>query len=232
MAAYLVGTRGTAAPCGRSRAVGDACRTRSGSSCWRPWWSARRGSSAGRGRSGGTGRGGHLDRGDRRLDAARARSGGGARACRAAATSVRTTTGMTTSTSTSTDRRTTTTTPPTRRRRRAQSRRRPPQPPAAGRVDHHLARPVRARSGRRAHPVDERAADPARLDRRGPAGLRVRAGRRVRARHGAGHGRDRAALMVFARGRLERLSTAIASAARRQTSRSWRRFSSSGSGST
>ena len=83
----------------------------------------------------------------------------------------------------------------TRRRhdaRRAQPRRRQPQPPAAGRDDHLVAQPVRPRPRRRPDPVDQRAADPARLDRGRAAGVRVRAGRRVRARDGARHGRDRA----------------------------------------
>ena len=60
-------------------------------------------------------------------------------------------------------------------------------PPAGS--THLVAQPVRPRPGRRPDPVDERAADPARLDRRRPAGLRLRPRRRLRARHGAGHGR-------------------------------------------
>ena len=75
---------------------------------------------------------------------------------------------------------------------RTQPRRRHPQPPPAGRDDDLLAQPVRPRARGRPDPLDQRAADPARLDRRRAPGLRVRAGRRLRARDGAGDGRDRA----------------------------------------
>ena len=98
-------------------------------------------------------------------------------------------------------RRTTTSTSTTTHDAPARPRRAPgehshggvaPQPPPAGRNDDLVAQPVRPRACRRPDPVDQRAADPARLDRRRAARLRVRPGRRLRARDGAGHGRDRA----------------------------------------
>ena len=76
--------------------------------------------------------------------------------------------------------------------RRAQPRWRQPQPPPADGRDHHVAQPVRPRPCRRVDPVGQRPADPARVDRRGTAGVRLRPRRRLRARDGPGHERDRA----------------------------------------
>ena len=101
-----------------------------------------------------------------------------------------TVTSMRTRTTTLTTTTTTTTAP--RPRSRARARRPDPQPRPGSGLDDHLAQPVRARPRRRPHPVDQRAADPARLDRGRAPGLRVRARRRVRARDGGGDGRHRA----------------------------------------
>ncbi len=72
------------------------------------------------------------------------------------------------------------------RRARARAWRPPPQPPAAGGSTLSWRRPLRPRSRRRPDPVDLGPAHPARLDRGRPAGVRTRARRRVRPRDGRG----------------------------------------------
>ena len=119
-----------------------------------------------------------------------------------------------------------------RPRPRAPPRRRDPQPRAGSRLDDHLAQPLRAGARRRPHPVDQRAADPARLDRGRPTGLRVRAGRRVRPRHGGGDGRHRAGDRRGPRTTRSRCRPAAALAASARSCRWSRRSSCSGSGST
>ena len=66
------------------------------------------------------------------------------------------------------------------------ARRRRPQPRPVRRLDAELARPLRPGPRRRPDPLDQRAVHPARLDRRGAAGVRVPPGRDLRPRHGRG----------------------------------------------
>ena len=176
---------------------------------------------------------GDLDRRDRRLDAVR--RGPAAPAPRAAATAShdhepRATT-TTTPTRTATTIRTSTAHDAELPRATAASRH--SHLPPAG-VDDHLAQPVRPRPRRRPDPLDERAADPARLDRRraappsassssSPSGS---AWRLVMGGIGLA--------LVFARGRLERVRRRRRALGRVQhaSSRSRRRSSCSASGST
>ena len=96
--------------------------------------------------------------------------------------------------------------------------------PAPADLDHHLAQPVRAGASGRAHPFHERAADPVGCDRGGTTGIRAGPCRRLRPGHGRGHERDRPGPRHGARPRRpdpDRPGPRARSARRCRSSRRW-----------